>query len=465
MAMGSTLKEAWNELPSGVDKVAVLLSAIGSLVVAVSGALSWFGLPGADTAQFRFSTFVILMTGLLSLVVVAVPVIVLFARPGRRYVRHVWRLAALLSVATFALGALAYQSTYRAHIVDWLSFGDKPTIQNIAFDSDGTLVAAEFNTELRLRDLVTHAEAQVPWQGVSNDRLQVRRRTPQVSIVRLIEGDDRRAIIWSWTPGSEPESRELRLGPSSNTDPTVQCTPEDWALDGSAQRIALAYKCESTDVQQQAGGFVEVVPLRSEGTPPPATRMQRPGSDHPEVPTGQNCTPKRVIFNDDAGYVVGMYSCIVDNSFAYHVKRWSYDTGEFEQAEPVLQSVEKWTLLRLQQTSRGDPRIAAQRGSRVELWEPADGVEAKLVSWLDYNTILGFAPQNVALSPDGRWLADYNSRRDGQDAPRRIAIQQFGLWFGDRWRTDRFDGVWESAQRAVDHGQKPSAAGPPPTTR
>jgi hypothetical protein len=463
--MGSTLKNAWNELPSGLDKLAVLLSAIGSLVVTISGALSWFGLPGADTPQFRFSTFVILITGALSVVLIAIATIVLFARPGQRYVRHVWRLAAVLSIATVGLGTVAYQSTYRAHIVDWLSFGDKPTIQNIAFDADGTLVAAEFNTELRLRDLTTRAEAQVPWQGVSNDRLQVRRQAPQVSIVRLIEGDDRRAIIWSWSPGSEPESRELRLGRSSNSDPTVQCTPEDWALDGPAQRIALAYKCELKDVQQQAGGFVEVVSLVSEGTPPPATRMQRPGIDHPEVPTGQNCTPKRVIFNDDARYVVGMYSCITDNTFAYHVKRWSYDTGEFQQAASVLQGVEKWTLLRLHQTSRGDPRIAAQRGSRVELWEPADGVEAKLVSWLDYNTILGFAPQNVALSPDGRWLADYNSRRDGQDATRRIAIQQFGLWFGDRWRADRFDGVWENAQRAVDHAQKPSAAAASSTTR
>jgi hypothetical protein len=277
---------------------------------------------------------------------------------------------------------------------------------------------------------------------------------PQLIVTRLTEGDYRQATIWTWPLGGTQVKQEYQLGPSSNKDNDLDCVPQDWAPLEQAGLLAIAYACSTVVVPQQAGGFVEIVQLVNNGPPPSPRRMPPPGVDQPDVPGGTSCMPRRVDFHERNGFVIGVYDCISDKKRTYHVKRWTYENGEYASWSPLLDKTEKWTLLGLQQGPGGVPRIAAARGSRVELWLP-DDTQSELLSWLKYDSVYAFAPQNVALSPDGKWAADMEVSRAQTGPSRSIAIQQFGVWFAGQIRTAPFDPLW---QKLLKTKESPAAS-------
>jgi hypothetical protein len=429
-----------------VKSAAEVIKPLGIIIAALGAVLSALGFQGAQTAEFKFALLITCAMFGLSFVILA---LLYVPRAPRRLVERRGRVAVALALLTVAAGVTAYRSTYEAHAVDRLAMDEQPTIQHITFDAAGTLMAAEFNSELRVRKLASRQEWRIDnWHGVSNDRLVLRASEPQLTVTRLTEGERRKVTISSWVLGGTVHAQDYELGSSSNNDNQADCVPQDWAPDQQLQQIAIAYSCKTKVVPQLAGGFVEVVQLTRDGTPPPPRRMLPPEMlDHPEVPVGTNCAPTRVAFNEVDRYVIGVYECTSTANRAYHVKRWTYDNGLFASWTPVLDRMVGWTLLGLQQGPDGGSRIAAQRGARVELWHPLTDTESRLVSWLKFEPVYGFAPQNVALSPDGKWAADVD-RSATPSGSKSIAIQQFGVWFGGVWRAGVFDPLWPSLQKA-----------------
>jgi hypothetical protein len=435
----------WRTFSNVVNTAYDLLPKIGAVVSAIGALLAYFGFQGAESPEFRFACFI---AGIMFCVSVGVLLAGIFLAPDR-WKPYLKPMFAVLVVTTLGLAIAAYSSTYEARPVDQLQVSDLPNVVHITFDANGSYMATEFNSQLRVHALDSREEWHVDdWAGVSNDSLVLHGDPPLLTVTRIAQNSPRHATIWSWNLKSPVTMQDYPLGPSSNQDPDLSCPPVEARPDQQTQMLAIAYKCSTAVVQQQAGGFVELVPLLDSGVSATPVPMSPPGADFADVPQSSSCYPEHVAFNDVAQYVIGVYECTNGADHAYHVRRWTYD-GQFQSWTPILEDVDKWTMLGLMQGPDGGARIEAQHSSQVELWQPVSESKSRRVSWLPYDSFYGFDPKNVALSPDGRWAADVIGTNSSPSKAHMLSIEQFGVWFAGHWRTGIFDSLWPGLQQAA----------------